>query len=82
MTTKLTLTMEDNVIEDAKKYARHKGKSLSKIVETYLKVIGQQEKSNNEISTKVLKLKGVIKLSEGYDYKNELASALSKKYSK
>jgi hypothetical protein len=73
MTTKLTLTMEDNVIEDAKKYARHKGKSLSKIVETYLKVIGQQEKS---------KLKGVIKLSEGYDYKNELASALSKKYSK
>lgn len=74
--------MEDNVIEAAKKYARHKGKSLSNIVETYLKVIGQQEKSNNEISPKVLKLKGVIKLPEGYDYKNELADALSKKYGK
>lgn len=33
MTTKLTLTIDDSVIDSAKKYARHNGKSLSGIVE-------------------------------------------------
>jgi hypothetical protein len=46
MTTKLTLTMEDKVISSAKKYARQKGKSLSDIVENYLKSI-----SGTEITT-------------------------------
>jgi len=38
MTTKLTLTIEDTVIDSAKKYARQKGKSLSDIVENYLTI--------------------------------------------
>ncbi|MEO6869719.1 MAG: DUF6364 family protein, partial [Ginsengibacter sp.] len=37
MTTKLTLTIEDKVISSAKKYAQKKGKSLSHLVENYLK---------------------------------------------
>ncbi|WP_369817392.1 DUF6364 family protein [Pedobacter sp. Leaf41] len=39
--TKLTLTIEDTVIDSAKKYARQKGKSLCDIVENYLKSILQ-----------------------------------------
>lgn len=37
MVTKLTLTMDGDVIEKAKKYAAGKNKSLSKLVEGYLK---------------------------------------------
>ena len=39
MTTKLTLTIDDSVISVAKKYAKKSGKSLSVIVENYLKTL-------------------------------------------
>jgi uncharacterized protein DUF6364/PIN domain-containing protein len=37
MTTKLTLTLDDKVIEGAKRYARAKGRSVSELVESYFK---------------------------------------------
>ena len=84
MTTKLTLTIEDKVIDSAKKYAQKKGKSLSHLVENYLKSITSETRASKEesISPKVLKLMGVIKLPKDYNYKTELGNALSKKYSK
>ncbi len=81
MTTKLTLTMEDKVIDSAKKYARQKGKSLSDIVENYLKSISTPEATTDDLSPKVARLKGVIKLPEDFDYKKEIGTALVKKYS-
>lgn len=80
MPTKLTLTIEDRVISSAKKYARQKGKSLSHIVENYLKSITAQEKATPSLSPKVTKLMGVIKLPESFDYKKELGNELAKKY--
>ncbi len=82
MTTKLTLTIEKSVIDSAKKYAQKKGKSLSHLVENYLKSITADTKEAREerISPKVLKLMGVIKLPKDLDYKTELGNALSKKY--
>ena len=80
MITKLTLTMEDTVIDSAKKYARQKGKSLSDIVENYLKSISTPTDTAAELSPKVLKMMGVIKLPQDYDYKKELGNALAKKY--
>jgi hypothetical protein len=84
MTTKLTLTIEDKVIDSAKKYAQKKGKSLSHLVENYLKSISAdpKEKEEETISPKVLKLMGVIKLPKDFEYKTELGNALAKKYSK
>jgi hypothetical protein len=80
MTTKLTLTIDDGVIETAKKYAKMKGKSLSGLVENYLKTLGSQQEVGGEISPAILKLKGVIQLPEQYDYKKELTLGLAKKY--
>lgn len=80
MITKLTLTIEDSVINSAKKYARQKGKSLSDIVENYLKSVAAPENSEEKLSPKVLKMMGVIKLPEDFDYKKDLTNALSKKY--
>jgi len=82
MITKLTLTIEDSVINAAKKYAQKKGKSLSGIVENYLQSITAKEEKADVIAPEVLKLMGVISLPEDFDYKKELSRALAKKYKK
>ena len=82
MTTKLTLTIEEKVIHSAKKYAHKKGKSLSHLVENYLKSISIREINNPEISPKVSKLMGIINLPRDFEYKSELTKALAKKYKK
>jgi len=82
MTTKLTLTIEEKVISSAKKYAQKKGKSLSNLVENYLKSISTKETDLNTLSPRVTKLMGVIKLPETYDYKVALGNSISKKYMK
>jgi hypothetical protein len=70
--------MEDKVIDSAKKYAWEKGKSLSGIVENYLKSITVKEDTG--LSPKVLKLMGSVKLPPDFDYKAALENALAKKY--
>ena len=80
MTTKLTLTMEDGVIDSAKKYASQRGKSLSDIVENYLKSITNDQEKAEVLSPKVTRLMGSVKLPDDFDYKTALADALTKKY--
>lgn len=80
MNTKLTLTIEGTIIESAKKYARQRGKSLSGIVENYLKSISVQDEEETVLSPKVAKLLGSIKLPDDSDYKKELGDALTKRY--
>jgi len=82
MTTKLTLTIEDQVIDSAKEYARKKGESLSGIVENYLKSITAREEPNLVISDKVKKMMGVISLPDDFDYKKEIGSAIAQKYNR
>lgn len=82
MTTKLTLTLEEKVINSAKKYASRRGKSLSKIVEGYLKTISLNDSSEKKLLPKVAKLKGIIQLSKDFDYKKELGKAIAAKYTK
>jgi uncharacterized protein DUF6364 len=82
MTTKLTLTIEGKVIASAKKYSKKRGKSLSHLVENYLKSISEKEENETAISPKVLKLMGAVKLPEDFNYKKEISNALTKKYFK
>ena len=82
MTSKLTLSIDDQVIVSAKKYAKVKGESLSGLVENYLKSISKKESGSFEISPRVQKLMGRIKLPKDFDYKKELGNTLAKKYSK
>lgn len=80
MTTKLTLTIDDSVITVAKKYAKNTGKSLSDIVENYLKTLTSREPKDETTSPRILKLMGSIELPENFDYKSALKDSLSKKY--
>lgn len=81
MSTKLTLTIDKSVIEDAKVFAKKQGKSLSQIIENYLKSL-PVERSEEEISPNVKKLIGIIKVPDDFDYKNELREALAEKHLK
>lgn len=83
MNTKLTLTIDQSIIEKAKKYARKKERSLSDLVESYLKALTTEEnitKVENELSPTLKSLKGSFKMSKNFDYKKELSDRLTEKY--
>ncbi len=80
MNTKLTLTIEQSVIEKAKKYARKRERSLSDLIENYLKALTEEEAGESELAPTVRALRGSFKMPEGFDYKKELTDRLSEKY--
>lgn len=81
MNTKLTLTIDKSLIDKAKLYAKDKGRSLSNIVENYLRVIVKEENPKVIDSTPVTSsLRGAFKAPDDFDYKTELTKTLSKKY--
>lgn len=81
MNTKLTLTIDQSVIERAKKYARKKERSLSDLIENYLKALTTEEISKqDELSPTVKSLKGSFKMPKDFDYKKELSDRLTEKY--
>ena len=82
MNTKLTLTIEKEVIKIAKEYAKEKGQSLSELVENYFKYVTVERVKINEsqLSPKVRKLRGIIKSDNNTDYDQILTEELSKKY--
>jgi hypothetical protein len=85
MTTKLTLSIDDHVVDSAKKYAKGKGKSLSGLIENYLRSITiktSKEESDEELPPVLRQLRGSLKLPRDFDYKKELTKALAKKYTR
>lgn len=79
MTTKLTLTVEKTVIDRAKAYAKKTGRSLSELIESYLENI-TEENYNSDLSPKLKKLVGSVKLPADFDEEKELRSAIEKKH--
>lgn len=81
MNTKLTLSIKDHVIRDAEHYAKQQGKSLSNIVEEYLKSLTSSSKedsvSDQNLSDAVMQLRGCVKVDiEDQSYDEILADAL------
>ena len=68
MTTKLTLTIEQHIIEKAKVYAKRKGRSLSDIIENYLKVVvTENAEVERDIAPIAKSLKGSFKKPSDFD---------------
>jgi hypothetical protein len=82
MHTKLTITVEEDVIVKAKRFAKKNGKSLSYLIENYLKLIIKDKETPANDSLDIMKLRGSIKVPDNFDYKAELSKAIIKKYSK
>lgn len=82
MNNKLTLRLDNQVIERAKDYARKKNTSLSKLIESYLELLTTSGKTDPEEVTPLVKsLSGVIKPSK-IDPKKEYKKHLIKKYTR
>jgi len=82
MNTKLTLTLKKEIIDLAKKYASEKGRSLSEMVENYFKYLTEikLEEKSDELSPRVKKLRGVVKVKSDFDYKKILDEERIRKY--
>ena len=82
MNTKLTLTIEQDVIKRAKDYAKEKNRSLSDIIENYLKMLTKEEQKQKDkkLNPIVKSLKGSFKMPKDMDYKKELGNRLEEKY--
>jgi hypothetical protein len=81
MDTKLTLRLDNSIIEKAKNYAKNKNTSLSKLIESYLgKLVTPND--TNEVTPLVKSLSGVIDLPKNFDTKKEYKKHLSNKYTK
>lgn len=81
MNTKLTLKLNQRVIEKAKVYAANKNISLSRIVESYLQSLtSENDTAEFEISPFVKSIASGIEIPAELDYKKEYADYLTKKY--
>lgn len=82
MNTKLTLNVDENVIERAKAYAKKNRTSLSKLFENYLSALIMKEKKSRSVSPLVESLTGIIPSDDDSEnYKQEYHDYLEKKYS-
>ncbi|AUS05300.1 DUF6364 family protein [Pseudotamlana carrageenivorans] len=81
MDTKLTLKLNQDIIEKAKTYASSKKMSLSRIVEAYLQVLtSETEDTNFEISPFVKSIATGTEIPADVDYKKEYSDFLIEKY--
>lgn len=81
MDAKLTLSIDKDVARRAKVYARTEGRSLSDLVENYLKLLTRNSTTkDSDYSPRVKSLLGSVNLPVDFDYKKELADSLAKKY--
>lgn len=81
MDTKLTLKLNQRVIEKAKKYASNKKMSLSRIIEAYLQALTSENESDEfEISPFVKSIATGVEIPADLDYKKEYSDYLMKKH--
>lgn len=81
MDSKLTLKLNQRIIEKAKEYASSKEISLSRIVEAYLQsLISENDNAEFEISSFVKSISTGKGIPASLDYKKEYADYLTEKY--
>ncbi len=80
MDAKLTLKLNEDIIEKAKVYAKAKNTSLSDLVENYLHKLTRAKKSKKTITPLIKSLSGIISLPKNQDEKKDYADYLTKKY--
>lgn len=81
MDAKLTLKLNQEIIERAKEYASDKKMSLSRIVEVYFQSLTTNKKDSDfEISPFVKSLATGTKIPADLDYKKEYSDELLKKH--
>jgi hypothetical protein len=76
MNKKLTLSLNESVIEKAKLYAQHHEISLSRLVESYLSSLIENKTQDIEITPLVESLSGVFQFPSDFDLRNDYTDYL------
>jgi len=84
MDSKLTLKLNKEIIEKAKLYASSQKRSLSRLIESYLKTLvdtdNNQSENDIKISPFVKSMQTGVKIPADLDYKKAYGDYLAKKY--
>ncbi|MEP6594999.1 MAG: DUF6364 family protein [Ginsengibacter sp.] len=78
MNTKLTLSLDKEVIERARKVAKSNGRTLSNLVESQLKLL-MKDSNTDEIHPEIKRLMGKIHLPSNFNHKTEIKRIMAKK---
>ncbi|MCB9032874.1 MAG: hypothetical protein H6553_03475 [Chitinophagales bacterium] len=80
MDKKLTLSLNESVIDKAKSYAKSNNISLSKLIESYLNALTKSTNKKEEITPLIKSLSGVIELPSDFNEKEIYAEHLLEKH--
>jgi len=81
MEAKLTLKLDKDIIDEAKRYAHKKNISLSRMVERYFKaLVTKKTDDKKKYSPLVEELSGIISLDQDFDFKEDYSNYLTEKY--
>jgi Family of unknown function (DUF6364) len=83
MDTKLTLKLDKNVIERAKEYASSHKRSLSRLIESYLRSLTEEDPLSHDempISPFVKSMSSGINIPADLNYKTEYENHLIKRH--
>lgn len=80
MDTKLTLKLDQEVIEKAKRFAQGQQTNLSQLIENYLLNLTREEDAPIPISPLVKSLSGIIDLHSSFDVRKNSREHLRRKY--
>jgi predicted CopG family antitoxin len=77
---KLTLSIDDRIIDKAKKLAASQGTSVSDLFRQYIESRTKGEKRKVVIGPLIKKLTGIIPSASDEEYRDTIAAELAKKY--
>lgn len=80
MDTKLTIKLENRVIQNAKLYAKMRNTSLSRMIENYLQKVTEESETDTKITPLVKSLSGIISVADNFEAKQGYADYLINKY--
>ena len=71
---KLTLSVDSRVVSRAKQYAKLRGVSVSKMVETYLAAVAEPHSPSTSAAPILNSVRGVLKNADIDEYRKHLAA--------
>lgn len=81
MNAKLTLNINNDIIESAKDYAKENSISLSKLIENYLSSLTKKNDKETDVSILVESLTGIIPSGSQHQNRDDYYDYLKEKYS-
>lgn len=71
---KLTLSVDDSVISNAKQYAKRRGVSISEMVEAYLGAVADPHSPAERAAPILRSVRGILKTADVNAYRKHLAA--------